>query len=329
MVTYLKALSVLLLMFTVYGIVEMIVNSNSLYIKEIYLSLLPTYVFFVFSKKKQINMQWIKVVFFLMAVMTALKYNYEVYRIEEILGLENATINVGYELLALIPLVCFFKDKPIVQYVLLAIISAAIISTAKRGAIIINALCLLFFFYNSQDQASRQNKWYIWLLVIIFVMIGVRYVINYYENSDYFQLRIEKTLEGNSSGRQFIYKKAWSVFTNSGIWGLLFGHGAFGTIRIIGIEAHNDWLELLVNQGILGFFVYLSYWIVFYKTYTREINNNIKTILGLLIIVYFGATIISMSYKAMYLPANLALGYCLSGIHQNKEIEKKQKQTVI
>ena len=79
----------------------------------------------------------------------------------------------------------------------------------------------------------------------------------------------------------------------------LFGRGANGTLEILGVFAHNDWLEIAVNQGLLGIAVYAVYWKQFYSTWRQSTNIEAKTILALVGIIYFAKTIFSMSYADM------------------------------
>lgn len=311
--SYLKALNVLLLMFTVYGVIAMVNGQGFDYLKMIYLSLLPTYPFYVLRMREKIDTKWIVFAFVVMVLVVAVQYASFLLFIEETYKeTENTTVNLGYEILALLPLVYFLKRKPIFQYVVLAAVLVAVLSTVKRGAIIVGALCTVYFIYNSLKNSAKKTKWYVWMLALAFVIIGTRYVGDFFANSEYAQMRLAGTLEGDSSGRDTIFTNAWNIFINSNLFGLLFGHGASATIRLMGIFAHNDWLELLVNQGILGAAVYLFYWLAFYKTFRRDRNLETKPVLGTLLIIYFAATLFSMSYNAMTLPANLALGYCLA-----------------
>ena len=242
---YLKVLAVLLLMFSVYGMVLFLRGGSFDYLKMIYLSLLPTYSFYVWTKKNRIDAGWIKVMFFIMVGVVVLQYISEMSRIEEnYKETESATINIAYEVLALLPLLFFWKKRPLIQYIMLAVILAVVLSTVKRGAIIIGAICTLYIVLVSIRNSSRRIKWYVWLIVVIFFVIGTRYVLDFYANSEYAQMRMENTLEGDSSGRDMIFTRAWNIFLDSNILTILFGHGANATIAKMGIAAHNDWLEL-------------------------------------------------------------------------------------
>ena len=81
-------------------------------------------------------------------------------------------------------------------------------------------------------------------------------VYNWFITNDYMMHRLEQTLEGNSSGRDVIYTTAWHAwFDCNNLGHYLFGFGYLGTIchpLMHGYMAHNDWLEILVDYGLVG-----------------------------------------------------------------------------
>ena len=326
---YFKALNVLLIMFTLYGLIDIIVYGgmeivlptrtvNSFdYLKLIYLSLLPTYPFYVFTKKQLIDESWTKRAFFLCFGVMILRYIMDVRMImnsdsykDEI----NQTINVGYQFVSMIPLLFFFKKKTILQYVLFAIILSVIVSTLKRGAILTAVVCFAYFIYTNVIGSKKNQRWHTIVLVSLLILVGSIFLVRFYENSQFAQLRLEQTMdsERSTSGRDQIYSGAWTTFTNSELFHKLFGYGAHGTVKILTIAAHNDWFELLVNQGLLGFFVYLCYWLSLFICYKKDSNKETKHIMGTVIIILFLSSLFSMSYGGMHLPTNICLGYCLA-----------------
>ena len=57
-------------------------------------------------------------------------------------------------------------------------------------------------------------------------------------------------MEGGSSGRDELLTNSLDYYLNNeSIIQQIFGLGANGTLSVAGNGAHNDWVELLVNQG--------------------------------------------------------------------------------
>ena len=151
------------------------------------------------------------------------------------------------------------------------------------------------------------------------------------ENSAEFRYRISQTFEGDSSGRDALYNTFLNHFLQEqNPFRFLFGYGANGTILLGGNYAHNDWLEIITNQGILGFVIHLVYWvtlIVFWKKIKR--NPQAFMAIGLFIIVYLFSSFFSMSYNCVTRCAAMILGYYLATyemVPDNSEVELIQRK---
>ena len=151
------------------------------------------------------------------------------------------------------------------------------------------------------------------LLTVALVVAGVYFVMDMMSSSDYLLQRIEATKEGNSSGRDNLYSFFGTYFMErADALHYLFGRGANGTLEIYYNYAHNDWLEIAVNQGLLGIIVYAIYWKNLYSTWRQSTNIEAKTILALVGIIYFAKTLFSMSYGDMTYVCTSVLGYALA-----------------
>ena len=157
------------------------------------------------------------------------------------------------------------------------------------------------------------------LLIIAF---SYKYVNTLYSNNEYFQGRIESTLEGHSSGRDTIANTLINSFMqDTNIFQVLFGRGADSTVEIAGNYAHNDWLEILTNQGIIGVIIFLIYWVNYWKEIrSMRCKSNYRYILTLIFIIYFLSTLFSMSYNQVTTISALLMGYCLYYGHHKSNI---------
>lgn len=87
-----------------------------------------------------------------------------------------------------------------------------------------------------------------------------------------------------------------------------------GVYMGIGINyAHNDWLEIAINQGVFGLLIYAFYWLCFYKT-IRQAKQNLsaKLVLTLAFISFFIMTLFSMSYTEYSIFSCTVFGYYLA-----------------
>lgn len=332
---YLKALAVFFALLTIYGLVLIVspevvmahgaAVSKYTYLLSLFNSLLPIFPFYVFTRKGQLTHSSIRwwTIFFLVAVLMQYQANQQaaLLRAMEIgSSREEFTSNVGYEFLAIIPLLAFFKNKKIIQYACLVYVMVFLLLAMKRGAILIGAICIVYFLWNSMKETKGSRKFFIVVLSVAVIVAGYFVVLNLLENSDYFLYRWEVTQEGGTSGRDELFSTFFNHFINeSNPFVFLFGNGAWGTLRLLEKAAHNDWLELAINQGLLGVVVYFVYWVKFYKvTRAARFNEEIHMAITLLFIIYLTRTFFSMSYGDMSIYATSCLGYCLGMIAENK-----------
>lgn len=276
-------------------------------------SLLPIFLFFYYTKKGLVNTNIIirySIIFLLVSIVMFYKNKYSLM---EKLNNEEITNNMGYLFLSLLPLAFFFNKRPILQYILLAIIGIFILMGMKRGAILIGSISIVFFLYSSFKSANKKKKIGIVLLSIGIIIGGIYYISDMMQTSDFFMRRIEQTLEGDTSNRDTIYGSIWKTFLNeSNIFYFVFGRGADASIGIVGNYAHQDWLETLINNGIIGGLILLSFFVVMAKTAYKQRHRFPKYMYYsflLVLFISFAKTIFSMSIQDMHISQTLLLGY--------------------
>lgn len=326
---FFMGLNLLIMMFSIYGIFLIIGGKeaseyavqfdNSSYLKEIYISLLPIYSFYVFFKEKMFSEKtcvfWV-VVFF--ALTTAEYFANQSLMLLDALqrgsDAEEFTNNVGYAFLALIPACVFLYKRILFQYFALGYCMLFLMMGMKRGAMLIGAACLLMFLWNNLKKTNLKIKIFIFALSVVLCFVGYKFICWQMDESPYFQKRIENTLDGNSSGRDQIYSTMLNYYWNeTSPSQFVFGSGANATLKVSRHYAHNDWLEILVNQGFLGGIIYIFFWLCWMRDCASNANTQrARMILHLLFVICFIKTFFSMSYGDMSVPLTFSLGYSLS-----------------
>ena len=127
---------------------------------------------------------------------------------------------------------------------------------------------------------------------------------------------MEKTQEGYSSGRDVIYAGAWHAWSDSDSFvTLLLGRGFDGILKLESTghhHAHNDWLELLVNYGLLGVFVYLVLFVVFFIQASKIESLELKYAFLSGLLIWFLKTLYSMGFTGETLSvAMISMGTAL------------------
>lgn len=338
--TTLKALNIFLIVLTLYGIVMMLDGqgyyiqeaftyvAKTEYLKTIYISLLPIYTFFIFAKKGLLSPHMIRIWVCILVFLVTLKYwhNYQT-KLNEAMSLmsdqEDFTNNIGYSFVALIPALFFFDKRKLLQFAILIYIAVYVLMSMKRGAITIGSITLLWFIYRTFKTSSRRTKIWVTLLLCVAAIILWQQVSELYNSNDYFQNRLEQTEDGDSSGRDIIYNELWSHYTDkTSLSEFLLGMGANGTLNVTFNYAHNDWLEIATNQGLLGLIIFAIFWIALFKDWRKAKGSPlIYSMLGAIFIICFSKTFFSMSYNSMAFYMCMCLGYCLAQQSSETDIE--------
>ena len=324
---YFKGLNVLLLLFTVYGIYLMMLGQDIFitegdvrevrkfgYLKEVYSSLLPAYSFYLFAKRQEFDSALFNKWFVAFIFVAVLQYVRALHMNMISVGNDEVTNNSGYLFVALMPGLLLFRAKPIWQYVCALAFLALIFFSMKRGAILIGVFAVAYFFYYKLNHSTGRKKAIVFFALSIFFVFSCFLVSQLLETSDYFNARLQATLEGNDSNRSEMYSHLWNVFLHeSSMLQMLFGRGAWGTLTVNMNFAHNDWLEILINQGLLGIAVFLYYLWCFYKSgKDNRMSQDMQSCLFLAFLICLAKTFFSMSYSDMNIYLTSAVGLCLA-----------------
>ncbi len=305
-----------------YGIALLILDNVSgtepdSYLKMLFISLGPIYAFYSFTKQGVLTEQRMSTWFVIFIVVAICDYYNTMQQGLLKMETEETTNNASYSFVGLVPFIFLLRKNILRQILALAILYYFIISGLKRGAILIGAILLLWVIYELLKSVSKIKRLGFMLLTIIFLYVGYKFIVNFYENSDYFQHRIEQTMEGSSSGRDNIFSTLLNDYCNNyNIIQLLFGKGAYHTENIIGLKAHNDWLELLIDCGFIGIFLYLIYWISFVIELKKNRSNHlVYAMMGACFLFTLARTFFSMSFTNMPFYTCMILGYCFAYTH--------------
>jgi len=222
----------------------------------------------------------------------------------------DMTNNHGYLFASLIPMLFLVKQKLSQNMILLVVIMIFIVFSAKRGAILVGSVSfLIYYIFNFKKKMTLKNV-LIYLSSIIFLYYCVE---NIAESNFAFQAKMNKTLDGDDSGRMIIYTGYYNYFISQyNSLAIIFGNGADSAMKLFGFYAHNDWLEFALSQGLIGIFSYFLYWIMFGIGSRRIKIQNFKLAAYSLWITYFLMSLFSMSINALPLSASFSIGHIMA-----------------
>ena len=327
-----KLLNVFLSVLTIYGVIWMLSPTQfflnlelsqplakHVFLQEIYLSLMPIYPMYYFSRKGYLTESVLRATsLILLAEFTCVFFFYQNTMMQEAMEYgairEEFTNNVGYKFLHIFPLLLFWNKKTFYQLVLIAYMLCFIVMSFKRGAIIVAAIGLVWYVFQIISNSSHWKKVAMILSIMVLLGIGTHYVIELYDKSDYFQLRVADTLSGDASERDEHFPILWKeLVQENSLSSILFGRGAASTVKLTGNFAHNDWLELSICHGILGLVLYIFYYFFFYKEMLKcKPDKQLYGVMVMCLIIMFVSSLFSMSLYGLTLPITMSLGYCIA-----------------
>lgn len=179
--------------------------------------------------------------------------------------IDAEAINSVYWVLLLVPFSFLLKSK-LLKYIILISTFVLILISSKRGASIAISLVFLMSVYYDSFQKKHFFRNLILGTLLIFSIISIQNwtlskvdvnVMNRFEGMDF-----------QEESRMYIYLDTWKNFNSKDIFQKLLGSGHRSTAIDRGIlsqTAHNDYLEVLYDYGIIGLLLYLYFTLLIVK----------------------------------------------------------------
>ena len=229
---------------------------------------------------------------------------------------EETHLVCAYYVMYALPLMMLVRQK--VLSILLAIACMVVIfASFKRGGLIALTFGLIAYLVTLQLIANKISAGSIIVgmavlavFVIIFIVLGTAGDNSVFE-------RFENMSTGDTgSGRTLVWPVTLGMIENSDALGLLFGHGS-GAVQAnspIMLSAHNDFLEITYDYGIMGLALYMVAFVSLGYHILRMIRAK-SVYAPSMVLLYCVYGILSLiSHVAVYYWMNVVLltaGYCI------------------
>lgn len=327
----LKGVAAIIFLVSFYGIFRLLGPSyfgipKFLFQKNIYMSLLPIFSFYYYTRKGYLKEKDMIIFAFVFVVFTYVVYLKDVANRSLVTGREvgDMTVNSGYNFIGLLPFVYFFRKKPVWFFSILFFVWFFTILCMKRGAIISGLAATLMLFWGYFKNSKRGVRIGALVLVSVFIVVIVHYVQGLMNDNSYFALRYQQTMEGNASGREEMYPMFFHyLFHENTVITALVGGGIDYSLARFTMGAHSDWFQIAIDMGLVGILFYIYYWRNFVKT-IKQIGkeNSCYTILLIVFVIDFLKALFSFSINDRPITTTCILGFCLAApfIMKQKEI---------
>lgn len=264
--------------------------------------------FFINTWSYKVRDKYIILTISALCILLSVRYFYYYNFIS--LSLTHDFINNGsYIILLFLPIVLCIENN-IIKNIILSFIGAVVLSSAKRLGIISLGLSLLVYF--SMLQFSKKNLKQFLLYTFIF-SIAVFIALYMYEkinvmSDNLLSDRMNSLFEDQGSGRDEVYSITFNMIVDSDFLSLLFGHGWNSVVRYsrINLSAHNDFLEILFDFGVIVLFFYLYFYVLAIKKFFRMKRQYSRYIgpYATLLIIFF---LLSMGSHIIIYPSVLII----------------------
>lgn len=293
------------------------------YIKSITIALFSFFPFYYYSKHGIANSNLRPFIIFLLFT-SALRIIFGNITQTAETSEEHNVLNQAYLFAQIIPLILVcFRGRQV--YLLIAISALFVLWGAKRGAILCMAVnvFIVFIYLLKEDSFGKKHRGRILLLIFILVIIGVYFILG----NEFLQGRLLSTgSEDDRSGeiRNEMYLILYNVFIdNSTQSELLFGRGLAQTVGIADNLAHQDWLELLIDNGIVGLAMYVVLILLCFKGVFKKTSYTPAAEKYALICCFFDWCLIA-TYSMVYASRDsfilfMSLGVILGSIQKYKK----------
>lgn len=167
-------------------------------------------------------------------------------------------VNNAYYCLCALPLISLVT-APKIRYFSIAVCVVAVFFSLKRSGIVAIGL-MLFFCVIHKIRCDKRVDFKVVLLIVISLLVVTQYdIVTEVFNVDFLR-RFDDTIETGGNGRIEIYQRTWNNISSGGFLRLLVGAGYNANIKFYGetYSAHNDFLEIIIDYGIVGFAIYFK-----------------------------------------------------------------------
>lgn len=235
-------------------------------------ALLPFFVFCYFFKESKTIRYNVFITGIIIAYVIILYAFVESYTLRMLYS-KSDYIRIGesYVFYFLLP---FFliESKNVVKIVSILFVTVIMIISLKRGGIISFAAGMLVYYLIQTHNVSGKSLIKVFLSSL-FILLALYFIFTSYmqENFDLLLERITNIEDDQGSSRLPVYTFTWQMIVNSDFLHLIFGHGWNMVLQDspLGFSAHNDFLEVIYDFGIIGFILYLG---LYYKLYKYTIK---------------------------------------------------------
>ena len=252
------------------------------------------YCAFSLSRQKQIPKE-LSILSLLAMIAFTLVYLCEIKGIDYANSLRPMAVNSVYYAISLLPFTLLFKSNILKLFSFLLCVGIIVFSAKATPLISLLFSSLVLIFVSSNKYKN------VIILITIPILIVVLIV---FRNAIFGSDVVEKILSVNETGavgRLPIYQNVIKTFFSRPFINILFGNGYYGAYTFLGNSAHNDFLEVMFDFGLVGVALYFSFYLMIGIRIVKGLKKRLPYSKANLM-VYILVLIISLTSELIFIP---------------------------
>lgn len=241
------------------------------------------------------------------------------------LRLFESQTNMIYFLLLPTP-VLMLRQNAKMQYNILLFVSFFALMSMKRSMMLSVALCWVILLFSNMFKKGKKSM----AILLSVLIIGSVYTFwGIVDNLTHGGLSARTTdyeKDDITNGREGIYLLTIDMISRSSNDHLLLGHGHNGvkSDSRLEISAHNEFLEIIYDYGIIGLLVYLALWIYVVRQWLYHFRKNSNYFIPYTLSICIFAVMAMVSQLVIYVSYFLYLVMFWGMVQALKEREKNE-----
>lgn len=318
----LKLLGIIFFMFSIYMFFITLFNPYNAtlqnYINQFTSMSLWIYVYlFFYTLTKEFNIEYIRDRYILLFTLFFVALFVRNYISGVLLGISWSYIE-SYYCIMMLPFIMLLKGKW--KYILVFIVLVTVLLASKRTGAIACIIAILVYFIISERKITKKFKNFLSLLILAVAFYAIANIF-FTEQLNYITERFSNIKDDEGSGRTEVFAAVLNLVDQSSAESVWFGHGYNAVFKEtnIGFSAHNDFLEVLFDYGIIGLLLYLSIYVAIIIRIIHTKNRELKISLIISFILFL---LISIASHLILQPTSILClcafwGY-VDGVQGNK-----------
>lgn len=188
---------------------------------------------------------------------------------------EKGAVADVYYILGLLPLMLLYTSKKWAWFPI-AVAAAAIVLAGKRAGLLALVAMLAVYLWlelRKFKSTSEAVKYILAAVLLIFVMYQVLVYLDEFYHLRFLE-RMERLSEDGGSGRDKIWLRLLNRLKTFDFLEVLTGRGKGSVRRDVGIEAHNDFLHLLYENGLISVLLYVAFYLSLLRQASRMFRDK-------------------------------------------------------